>query len=349
MLWQRKDKSAQPRASGDVSWRRWHLSCSRASWGWKGPCKKKEHRKGVGTDQPVLLGALSCSKGRVYNVKWNGRRRKTKDRCSSAGLWGTETLSHVQFLWSLIIHICWFRWGRCTGDQTGCKPVKNIWGVFWWIPWGQHRKKGSGKDGERLAGEIFRCKVKSWSVLLKLRFYFRERVREEERERNIYVRESSIGCLLYVPWRDWTHNPGTFLTRNWTSGLSLCRATPNQLNHTGPGKNWVSFKGRWEYVSWRKNKLNLEWNKPSFQSKIFRENLHTNNSVTPKFDSFAILKKQFLFYWFSFFPFKANVYPNTELMILGQSLNTMALHFGQMESRLYFEFLKSRFYVTWQN
>ena len=65
---------------------------------------------------------------------------------------------------------------------------------------------------------------------------FREKRREEERKGNIDVRETFINCLSYVP------QPGTepttqacALTRNQNGYISLCRTTPNQLNHTCQG------------------------------------------------------------------------------------------------------------------
>ena len=67
-------------------------------------------------------------------------------------------------------------------------------------------------------------------------YLFLERGREEERERNMVVRETTIGCLLSVPLLG--TEPATqacALTGNQTSDPSLGRTTLNRLSHAGQG------------------------------------------------------------------------------------------------------------------
>ena len=47
--------------------------------------------------------------------------------------------------------------------------------------------------------------------------------------------------LVPTPARDQTHHSGMSLTRNWTSALSLCRMTPNQLSHTSQGRSMCFY------------------------------------------------------------------------------------------------------------
>ena len=71
------------------------------------------------------------------------------------------------------------------------------------------------------------------------RFNFGERGREGEREgeKQCCERETSIGCLLYVPLLQ--TEPASLAcapTRNGTGNLVLCGTAPNQLSHTGQGR-----------------------------------------------------------------------------------------------------------------
>ena len=70
-------------------------------------------------------------------------------------------------------------------------------------------------------------------------YFFRERRREGEREREKHecVRKTSIGCFSYAPHLG--TKPATqvcVLTRNQTSDLLLCGTTPSQLSHIGQGQ-----------------------------------------------------------------------------------------------------------------
>ena len=77
----------------------------------------------------------------------------------------------------------------------------------------------------------------------KILFIFREMGREEERGRNIEVRER---CIKQVPL---VHpHPGTgpttqacALTGNRTGDLPLCGKMPNQLSPTAQGTKWLFY------------------------------------------------------------------------------------------------------------
>ena len=66
-------------------------------------------------------------------------------------------------------------------------------------------------------------------IVFNLSFIFREGKGGRKRDRNIDVRETSIGCLPYAPQLG--TKPAAracALMRNWTGDPSLCRMTPNQ-------------------------------------------------------------------------------------------------------------------------
>ena len=73
-------------------------------------------------------------------------------------------------------------------------------------------------------------------ILIQGHAYWSFREKEMEGDSHWGKRETSVSCLLYVPW------PGTepvtqacAPTRNQTGKLSLCGIIPNQLSYTGLG------------------------------------------------------------------------------------------------------------------
>ena len=86
-------------------------------------------------------------------------------------------------------------------------------------------------------------------LVLKKRFYlfifWRERGKEGERKGEKYCRkkETSIGCLLYVPWQG--TKPATqacTLTGNRTGDLPLCGMMSNQLTHIGQDQDHMFLR-----------------------------------------------------------------------------------------------------------
>ena len=75
-------------------------------------------------------------------------------------------------------------------------------------------------------------------MFLKILFIFRDRQKEEERERATLMCQRNIDWLLLVhtpPKQGPARNPGMSLDWESHGDLSLCGPVPNQLSLTGQG------------------------------------------------------------------------------------------------------------------
>ena len=81
--------------------------------------------------------------------------------------------------------------------------------------------------------------------------------REKERERNTNVKEkeTSAGCLSYMPRPGTKPTPQAYtLTGNPTSDLLLCRTVSKQLSHTSLGMKFRNDTCTWHIISLLKDR-----------------------------------------------------------------------------------------------
>ena len=117
--------------------------------------------------------------------------------------------------------------------EQNCQVRAYVHLQLYWL----NNTKWSFSAVESICTPTLDCCKSSPTLFLKILFIFRETAEgEREGEKHQCEGETSISYLSHTPQpRTKSTTWARALTGNWTSNLSLCRTTSNQLSHTGQG------------------------------------------------------------------------------------------------------------------